>query len=845
MKSKSPLGRQFSRYLPLCICLVLFANPVSLLARAPSHPAIHVDREFYVTHPNFYERGESAAARVVLPDNFLPPVTFQWYHDNAAIPGANSPEFTIESIESDHAGTYHLDIVTPMGRVRARGNLVINTGYEFTESIDPSFVQTPLSQESLDSRKLEGFLSDDRLLVSYGSETGRGWVVLAVDGSNLLSFEHPDRDAELLHITKKDQLVFSKAPFILNASGIPQSFVLPTMFIPEAGLQEAASLADGRLYLRQGRTILRCLADGSIDPDFTPIEGRHRFSIDAAGRVYVSRRTSFSVSDDVYWTPYCDRHLEDGSRDESFTQIRGRYDSSPFDLIVTPFIDGKILVYYSKPQANQLSSLELYNEDGTKSQPEIRPLQFPATDSPAIDVERGLVYVNTSFGFPFNMVRLRIAENTLERDTPYYFGRRSVSMFHPKVSPTGKVYATFYDGSSWHLPPQGFFRLQTNLETPSDLPPAIGVNSDQGPDSKEFVISAEVETNHSFTSEWIPLDGQEMHLEPSPGEIPQIRITSWEQTGRYQLRVTDPYRTTLSEVIDTRLQRSPVALANFSGRGQPGLGENTMIAGFTLEDNGMSILIRGVGPTLSEYGVESPVTDPAIRIFDASQTEISFNDNWGDDAPTSVDKLLRGTGRAGAFPMAEGSADAAVIEFLNSDDTTTAHLQVPNEDSRVALIEVYNASFETRPERPRSLKNLSLRVRTQPDEGVSIAGFVLNDPSGLGEPTRILMRAVGPSLSAHGIADPLTSPRLILRNSNGELIADSTDWSNESSAEGITYAANLVGAFPLDPTLTDAALLLELPPGAYTMAAESNDSTQTSGVVLLEIYIVRSSRRAY
>jgi hypothetical protein len=89
------------------------------------------------------------------------------------------------------------------------------------------------------------------------------------------------------------------------------------------------------------------------------------------------------------------------------------------------------------------------------------------------------------------------------------------------------------------------------------------------------------------------------------------------------------------------------------------------------------------------------------------------------------------------------------------------------------------------------------------------------------------VRAIGPSLIPLGVTDALADPTLELRDSNGALLGINDNWRSDNEAE--------IEATGLEPTNDlESAILMSLPPGAYTaIVAGSGD---TAGVALVEIY---------
>ncbi len=124
------------------------------------------------------------------------------------------------------------------------------------------------------------------------------------------------------------------------------------------------------------------------------------------------------------------------------------------------------------------------------------------------------------------------------------------------------------------------------------------------------------------------------------------------------------------------------------------------------------------------------------------------------------------------------------------------------------------------------LKNLSTRGQVGVGSDILIAGFIVAGES----PKQVLIRAIGPSLTAFGVTGALADPQMQLFNGTA-LIATNDNWGG---AAAISTVANLVGAFPLSPTSLDAVILTTLPPGSYT--AQVSGVAGRTGVALVELY---------
>lgn len=250
-------------------------------------------------------------------------------------------------------------------------------------------------------------------------------------------------------------------------------------------------------------------------------------------------------------------------------------------------------------------------------------------------------------------------------------------------------------------------------------------------------------------------------------------------------------------------------LSNLSVRTNLG-ADQSLVVGFAT-NAAKSVLLRGIGPTLGVFGVTNAYTDPRLELYEGS-VRIAENDNWNAAlAPTFS--------AVGAFALALGSRDAALETTVAGP--RTAQLKGPN--SGVVLLEVYDAGSGT----AARLVNVSARNQVGTGDNILIAGFVVD-----GTVARsLLIRAVGPTLAAFGVPGTLTDPKLEIYTSAGVKVAENDNWS-----AALAGTAATVGAFALNPDSLDAALLLTLPPGAYS--AQVSGVGGRTGEALVEVYEV-------
>jgi hypothetical protein len=152
-------------------------------------------------------------------------------------------------------------------------------------------------------------------------------------------------------------------------------------------------------------------------------------------------------------------------------------------------------------------------------------------------------------------------------------------------------------------------------------------------------------------------------------------------------------------------------------------------------------------------------------------------------------------------------------------------------DSGIALAEIYDATptGTYSPTTPR-LINISARTQVGLGANVLIAGFVIGGTTS----ETVLIRASGPALVPFGVSSVLPDPQLQL-NSSASVIATNAGWGGDAQ---IASTAASIGAFSWGTTATaDSALLVTLPPGAYT--AEVSGKSGDTGIALVEVYEVQ------
>ncbi len=277
----------------------------------------------------------------------------------------------------------------------------------------------------------------------------------------------------------------------------------------------------------------------------------------------------------------------------------------------------------------------------------------------------------------------------------------------------------------------------------------------------------------------------------------------------------------------------PGHLSNLSARAEVGTGANIIFGGFTvgpyLGSGQLPVLIRGSGPALVQFSVPGTLSDPQLQLF-SGNTVLATNNGWAGNAT-----IASTASAVGAFPWTSSTRhESALIETLNTGGYT-AQIAGQSGDTGDALVEIYDASpagsFTTGATR---LINLSARVDVGTGANVLEAGFYIAGSS----PLTVLIRASGPAIAVapFNVAGTLPDPKLTLQNpSTGAVLATNHGWGGDPEVASVAAS---VGAFAWsNPASADSALLITLPPGAYT--AEESGATGDGGVAIVEVYEVR------
>lgn len=255
----------------------------------------------------------------------------------------------------------------------------------------------------------------------------------------------------------------------------------------------------------------------------------------------------------------------------------------------------------------------------------------------------------------------------------------------------------------------------------------------------------------------------------------------------------------------------PGKAVNISTRVFVDTGDRVSIAGFIVTgDISKRVLIRGLGPSLAANGVPTPLANPTLTLFDGSAATMQSNDDWVN-SPNAAEIMATGIAPT-------NSMESAIIVDLPPGQYTAA---LAGKDGGIGngLVEVYDLASGT----SSTLGNVSTRGFVGTGDNVMIGGLIIDN----GEIPLVVIRALGQTLTAAGITEPLLDPTLELFDQNGTVLDFNDNWK-DGQAQAI-IATELAPSDDREP-----ALVAFLAPGNYTAVVRGKNDT--TGIALVEAY---------
>jgi hypothetical protein len=272
------------------------------------------------------------------------------------------------------------------------------------------------------------------------------------------------------------------------------------------------------------------------------------------------------------------------------------------------------------------------------------------------------------------------------------------------------------------------------------------------------------------------------------------------------------YRSIPIHLENTRFPATGPQPLNLSTRGVVSAGDNVLIGGFIITGTDpKTIVLRGLGPSLSSQGLSGVLSDPVLSLYDSGGKLIATNDNWQSDPSHYIVE-------------SNGLTPVSLLESATSQTLQpgayTVILTSKSLTSGIGLVELYDLS----PLSNSKLANISTRGYVGTGDAVLISGFIVGDV----DSATTIVRALGPSLASAGVSGALADPSLTIYDSNGSAIASNDNWQQDINSPNVRKN-NLAPTNPVE-----SALVLKLPAGAYTAIVSGIGGG--TGVGLVEVF---------
>lgn len=234
-----------------------------------------------------------------------------------------------------------------------------------------------------------------------------------------------------------------------------------------------------------------------------------------------------------------------------------------------------------------------------------------------------------------------------------------------------------------------------------------------------------------------------------------------------------------------------------------------MIGGFIITGHAAKkVIVRGIGPSLT--GISAVLPDPVLELHGPDGSVILTNDNWRDLQESQIQE---------SQIAPTNDLESAIMATLLPANYTVV-LRGVNATTGIGLVEMYDLDAAS----DSKLANISTRGFVETGGDVMIGGFILGNGAAN---EKVIVRAIGPSLT--GIPDVLADPALDLYDGNGTLLISNDNWKDDASE-----AAEIIATGMPPQNDLEAAIVITLPPGAYTAIVEGKDGG--TGVALAELY---------
>jgi autotransporter-associated beta strand protein len=286
------------------------------------------------------------------------------------------------------------------------------------------------------------------------------------------------------------------------------------------------------------------------------------------------------------------------------------------------------------------------------------------------------------------------------------------------------------------------------------------------------------------------------------------RMNTVDGAGSFQVTYNGANNVTLSDFgAAIALSRS----RNISARANVQTGDNVAIGGFVIKGTDpKKVIVRGIGPSLQNFGIQNPLSNPTLELHNQSGV-IASNDDWKDSQQTEIQN-------SGFAPS--NDLESAIVATLQPGSYSVI-LSGKNNATGVATIELYDLD----PAANSKLANISTRALVGAGDDVLIGG--VNVGPNNANSSVLLVRALGPSLQPFGVQNFLADPVLELHDAQGNLFALNDNWKD-------TQQTDITATHFAPSNDAESAIRVTLAPGAWTAVVRG--AGDTSGVALVEVY---------
>ena len=297
------------------------------------------------------------------------------------------------------------------------------------------------------------------------------------------------------------------------------------------------------------------------------------------------------------------------------------------------------------------------------------------------------------------------------------------------------------------------------------------------------------------------------------GDPPIVKeLSGGALLGSIQLFGTNSHGTSTFQLL---FLAPPSGAVNISTRVLVGIGENVLIGGFIITGSAPKVvIIRAIGPSL---GIPTALQDPILQLNNSSGGTVT-NDDW----KATQEQIIRDT----TIPPPD-NREAAIVIALDPGNYT-AIVSGKGGGTGIGLVEVYDlGTASVDPATKAQIAQISTRGNVLTGDNCMIGGFIVS-----GVTTKVIVRAIGPSLINSGITNTLQDTTLELRNSNGALVRFNDDWESDPVQRQAIIDTTVP---PTDSR--ESAAVDSLVPGAYTAIVRGKNDT--TGVALVEVYALQ------